>query len=151
MKVRPNVGALLAAGPAHEARFQIGEPDLIGPWVCADRGRVAAVMVRAIDQETAHAGGAHLAERDLLRPGHARIEAPPPGRGNTVLTRVPQSSLRKSVPFLAAVRMYLMAHPAAQLRPAITTQTWAISIVSAMLATSAKLRRRIKSPQDLRS
>jgi hypothetical protein len=45
MEVRPDVGAALAAGPAHEARFQIGEPGVIRPRVRADRNRVAAMMV----------------------------------------------------------------------------------------------------------
>jgi|SRR5580692_8706988 hypothetical protein len=71
MKVRPHVGALLAAGLAHEARLQIGEPLLVRSWVCADRDRVVAMKVRAIDQETAHAGGSHFAKRDLPRAGHA--------------------------------------------------------------------------------
>jgi hypothetical protein len=29
------------------------------------------MMVGAIDQETAHAGGAHFSEGNFLRPGHA--------------------------------------------------------------------------------
>jgi hypothetical protein len=35
--------------------------------VRADRNRAAAVIVRAIDQDGAHAGLAHLGERDLSR------------------------------------------------------------------------------------
>ena len=69
MKVRPRVGALLAAGLA--VRLQIGEPLLVRPWVCAYRDRVVAMKVRAIDQETAHAEGSHFAIRDLPRAGHA--------------------------------------------------------------------------------
>jgi hypothetical protein len=61
--------ASLAAGLAHEAWLQIGEPDVIRPSVCADRGRMTAMIVRAIDQETAHAASAHLGEGDLLRSG----------------------------------------------------------------------------------
>jgi hypothetical protein len=54
LKVRPHVGASLAARLAHETRLQVGEPDVIRPLICADRDRVAAMIVRAIDQETAH-------------------------------------------------------------------------------------------------
>ena len=77
MPVRPDVGASLAAGLANEPCFKIGEPDVIGPLVCADRDRVAAMMVRAIDQDSAHASGAHLGEGDLLwagEGGHAPLK-----------------------------------------------------------------------------
>jgi hypothetical protein len=56
MKVRPNVGASLAAGLAYEPRLEIEKPDVIGPLVRADRDRMAAMIVRAIDQHAAHAG-----------------------------------------------------------------------------------------------
>jgi hypothetical protein len=39
--------------------------------IAADRDRVAAVIVGAIDQDTANAGFAHLAECDLLRASRA--------------------------------------------------------------------------------
>jgi hypothetical protein len=42
---------------------------VIGPLVRADRDRVAAGIVRAIDQQTANAGRAHFAEGDFLRAG----------------------------------------------------------------------------------
>jgi hypothetical protein len=67
MKVRPDVSASLAAGLANEPRFQIGEPDVVGPWVRAERNRLAAMIVRAIDQDAMHASVAHLSEGDLLR------------------------------------------------------------------------------------
>jgi hypothetical protein len=62
MKVRPDVGTSLAAGFAHEPRLEIGKPDVIGPLVRADRDRVAAMIVRAIDQDPAHAGGTDFCE-----------------------------------------------------------------------------------------
>jgi hypothetical protein len=74
MKVRPDVGALPAAGLTSEQGFDIGQPDIIGPSIGADRGRMAAMIVRAIDQETAHARRAHFSEGNLLRAregGHA--------------------------------------------------------------------------------
>jgi hypothetical protein len=55
MKVQPDVGALPAAGLTSEQGFDIGQPDIIGPWIGADRGRMATMKVRAIDQETARA------------------------------------------------------------------------------------------------
>ena len=45
MKIRSDVGASLAAGLAHEARMQIGEPNVIRPWICADRDRVTAAII----------------------------------------------------------------------------------------------------------
>src|SRR5271167_1834790 len=69
MKIRPDVGASLSVGCAYEPRFKIGEPDVIRPSVCADRDRVAALVIRAINQDPADAGVAHLSEGDLLRAG----------------------------------------------------------------------------------
>ena len=51
---RPHVGAALAAGSAHKPRFDIGQPDIIRPGIAADRDRVAAAVIRAVDQETAN-------------------------------------------------------------------------------------------------
>jgi len=67
MEIRPDVGASLAAGLAHEARFQIGEPDVIRPLV-------RAIAIEWFDndcprnksnQEIAHAGGAHFSTRGV--------------------------------------------------------------------------------------
>jgi hypothetical protein len=44
---------------------------VIGPRVGADRDRVAAMEIRAIDQDAAHASFAHFSEGDLLRAGAA--------------------------------------------------------------------------------
>jgi hypothetical protein len=57
MMVRPDIRAAFPAGTADEPDFQIGQPGIIGPLVSADRRRVAALVIRAINQETAHAGG----------------------------------------------------------------------------------------------
>jgi hypothetical protein len=35
--------------PFREAGLQIGEPDVIRPSVCADRDRIAATIIRAIN------------------------------------------------------------------------------------------------------
>ena len=70
--IRPNVGTALPAGGADEARFDIGQPDVIGPAIGINGRRVAATMVGGIDQHVAHASGAHLGEGDLLHGvGHA--------------------------------------------------------------------------------
>jgi hypothetical protein len=46
--------------------------DIIRPCIPADRDRVAAAVVGAIDQQAADAHVAHFAEGDLLRAvGHA--------------------------------------------------------------------------------
>ena len=55
IEIRPHIGASLAAGLAREAWFKIGEPDVIGPCVRADRDRVGAMEIGAIHQHTAHA------------------------------------------------------------------------------------------------
>jgi hypothetical protein len=67
MKVRSDVSSSLAAGRAYEPRLKIGQPDVVGPAICADRGRVAAMVVRAIDEDAAHASIAHFSEGNLLR------------------------------------------------------------------------------------
>lgn len=65
-EVRPHLGAALAAGGAHEARLEIGNPGIIWPGTSAGRNRVAAVVIGAIEQELAHTGRAHVGKGDLL-------------------------------------------------------------------------------------
>jgi hypothetical protein len=70
LRLSPNgspadIGTTLAAHLADEQRFDIGQPDLIGPRVGAD-GPMGAFIIRAIDQQPANAGCAHCAERDFL-------------------------------------------------------------------------------------
>src|ERR1700730_16995744 len=67
IKQRPDVSASMSAYLAHKPRLQIGQPEMIRPLIRADRDRVAALVVRAVDQEAAQAGVAHLGEGDLLR------------------------------------------------------------------------------------
>jgi hypothetical protein len=67
VEIWPHVGAALTADPTGEALLDIGQPGIIGPRIAADRNRVAAAVVGAIDQQAAHAHFAHLAKRDLLR------------------------------------------------------------------------------------
>jgi hypothetical protein len=55
-------GAALAAGLADKPRLKIGQPEVIGPLICADRTRMAATKVLAIDEDAAHARVAHLAQ-----------------------------------------------------------------------------------------
>lgn len=68
-KLRPQLGAALAAGGTDEARFDVRQPDVIWPAVGADLDRMAAPVVAAMDQHLAHAGGAHLTEGDFGRAG----------------------------------------------------------------------------------
>jgi hypothetical protein len=70
---------------ASEQRFDVGKPDVIRPSVAADRDRVAAPIIGAIDQETANAGGAHFGEGDLLAGGfgHAPLKR---GLGEQAIT-----------------------------------------------------------------
>src|SRR5258706_10992117 len=66
MPIRPDISASPAARLADELRLQIGQPDVIGPSVAADRRPMAAVIVGAIDQQAANAGGSHLSEANFL-------------------------------------------------------------------------------------
>jgi hypothetical protein len=65
MPIRPNVRAAPAARLASEPRLGVRQPAVIRPPVAADRRRMTAVIVRAIDQETANATGAHFGHGDL--------------------------------------------------------------------------------------
>jgi hypothetical protein len=62
MEIRADIGAFPSASLASEARLDIGQPDVVRPSVSANCGRVAAAIVRAIDQETANTSGAHFSE-----------------------------------------------------------------------------------------
>jgi hypothetical protein len=65
-EVRPDVGAAIAAGLADEQGLDIGQADLVGPSAGVNRCRVAALEVRAVDQDAVNAHLAHLAEGDFL-------------------------------------------------------------------------------------
>jgi hypothetical protein len=71
----PHVGASLAASGTGKARFDIRQPEVIGPAVGADPDAMAAFVVAAIDdQHIVHAGSAQFAECDFLRVGrHGRL------------------------------------------------------------------------------
>jgi hypothetical protein len=79
MEIGPNIRASLAASLAGEARLDVGQPNVIGPSVPADRRRMAAMIIGAIDQQAANAGGAHLAEGDFLSGefGHGPLKRAP--------------------------------------------------------------------------
>ena len=62
MEVGPDVGAALAAGLADEPIFDVGEPDIVRPLIATDRDGVAALVIRAINQDTANAGFPHFPE-----------------------------------------------------------------------------------------
>ena len=59
VEVRPDVSTALAARLTDEPRFDVGQPDIIRPLIAnvgADPGRMAALIIRAIDQDAANAG-----------------------------------------------------------------------------------------------
>ena len=62
-----------AAVGAEKIGLDAESTHVIRPAVGADRDVVAAVMIAAIDQNTADAGRAQFAERDLLRVGHCGL------------------------------------------------------------------------------
>ena len=68
-KLRPHVRATLAAACIGEVGFDVGQPDMIRPAVSVGLDVVAAAVIAAIDQHVADAGGAQLAEGDLLGVG----------------------------------------------------------------------------------
>jgi len=51
------------------------QPDVIGPSVRAHGRRVAAPIIRTIDQQAANAGDAHLAQSDFLLAHDRRLTA----------------------------------------------------------------------------
>ena len=57
----------MAAGLADEERLDVGEPHVIRPSIRADREPVAAVVVRAVDQDAARTGvgGVNIAAAHL--------------------------------------------------------------------------------------
>ena len=67
VEIRPHICTALAADPAGEALLEIGQSRIIGPGISADRDRVAAAVVGAIDQQPANAHLAHFGEGDFLR------------------------------------------------------------------------------------
>jgi hypothetical protein len=69
-KVGPHIGAALAACLADETIFDVGEPDIVRSLVADDRDRVAALVIRAINQDAANAGFAHFTEGDFLGASH---------------------------------------------------------------------------------
>jgi len=66
MEVRPHVGALRAASLASKSRLQIGQANVIRPSMAADRCPMRAMIVGAIDQEAANAGGARISARVIF-------------------------------------------------------------------------------------
>jgi hypothetical protein len=87
---RPNAspaGHLHRAGynPGRRIALDIRQPSAIWPTVAADPCPMAALVIGAVDQEAAHASGAHLGEGDFLAGEggvHAYIEALREGEGN---------------------------------------------------------------------
>jgi hypothetical protein len=73
VEVRADISASLGTTPADELRLDFGQPNVIRPSVGAHGCPVAALVIRAIDQETANASGPHFSEGDLLAGefGHA--------------------------------------------------------------------------------
>jgi hypothetical protein len=68
IKIRPDIGTALAARLADKLRFDIGQADMIGPLLAstsAEPGPMAALIVRAIDQDAANVGRAQFAEGDF--------------------------------------------------------------------------------------
>jgi hypothetical protein len=65
--MRADVGATLPASRTDELILNIGKPEVASPSTRAHLDRVAAFVVGTVDQNTAHAAGAHLSEGDFLR------------------------------------------------------------------------------------
>ena len=74
VEIRSHIRAALAADPTGEPLLDIGQSGIIGPRIAADRDRMAAAVVGAIDQQATHAHFAHLAKRSGQ--GRSRHGAP---------------------------------------------------------------------------
>jgi hypothetical protein len=76
LPIGPHIGTAPAASLADETRLEIGQSDVIGPSIAADRCVVAAAIIGTVDQEAANASGAHFSEGDLLagQGGHALLK-----------------------------------------------------------------------------
>jgi hypothetical protein len=68
-KLRPDFRTTVTTDAADEAGLYIGQADIIRPLIGAQRCRVGAAVIAAIDEHIADAGFAHLAEGGLLRGG----------------------------------------------------------------------------------
>ena len=60
-KQRPDIGATVAASLTGELRFEIGQPDMIGPAIGVDHDRMRAFVIGAIDEKP---GGGAVKKRD---------------------------------------------------------------------------------------
>ena len=66
MEIWADIRTAAAASLTGKPRLEIGKPDVIGPSIAVDRCVVAAAEIRAVDQETTNARGAHFGEGDFL-------------------------------------------------------------------------------------
>lgn len=72
-RVRPNLGATMAANRTDEQVLQIGQPQALGPAVSVDHNRMPTFVVAAEHPQPARAGLPHLSEGDLLLARHGPI------------------------------------------------------------------------------
>jgi hypothetical protein len=81
-KIWADIGTFPSASP--QVNLYIGQPNVVRPSDAADRCPVAALVARAIDQETANASGVHFSEGDLLAGefGHAPSKGAASGQAN---------------------------------------------------------------------
>jgi hypothetical protein len=69
---------------ADEARLDVGQPEIIGPLIGADRDRMAAAVIGAIDQETANAPAVRISAKVIFwRMGSGMSAFKAPGRSGT--------------------------------------------------------------------
>jgi hypothetical protein len=67
-EIRPEIGRPGAAGLTYEQRLKIRESEVVRPSISADRDRMAAVVVGAVDQQAADAHFAHFTQTYFFRP-----------------------------------------------------------------------------------
>jgi hypothetical protein len=88
IEIRADIGAPCAASLTGKPRLYIGRPEAIRPSLAADRRPMAALVIRAIDQQTANADGAHLGEGDFVlagEGGHAPLKRGLKGESNCLI------------------------------------------------------------------
>jgi hypothetical protein len=94
MEIWAHVRASLAAALAGEPGLDVGQPNIIWPSVAADCCRMAALIIRAIDQEATDARGAHLSEGDLLGTVHGHYITAGCGLGSPERKGAEQTGLK---------------------------------------------------------
>jgi hypothetical protein len=70
LEERPDIGAAVAADLTGEPRLQVRQSSVVTPTASVDHDRMRALVIAAVDDESARAGLAHFTERYFLLARH---------------------------------------------------------------------------------